>query len=174
MVQHDSMAYRNLHRIIRKHLQWIGLSDAARDILSSLLVEFYWTHKPLSTDDLVELTGYSRGSISVAVSQLKSLGFIESRVITSHSGPGRRPVLYELTDGISGIVMFAVRRVSIELEGLLREIEGMRLSMDDSEFEERSSLAWLQKETERNLDHIRKYLRQIIASEALSKTSELE
>jgi DNA-binding transcriptional regulator GbsR (MarR family) len=170
MANHDSLIYIKLSRITKKHLHWIGLSEAARDVLTALLVEHYWTREPLSTDDLVELTGYSRGSISVAISQLRNLGFIESRLDTSHPGRGRKPAFYEVAEGMSGIVTFGVRRLSLELEGILREVESMKLSIDTSDIAGRNALDILEEETNRNLDQLRKYTRQIIASRVLSET----
>lgn len=170
----DSLVYIKLSRISKKHLHWIGLSEAARDVLASLLVEHYWTHEPLSSDDLAELTGYSRGSISVAISQLRNLGFIESRIDTSHPGRGRKPTYYEINEGLSGIVTFGVRRLSLELEGILREVEAMRLTLDDYDVDGRAALNSLEEETNRNLEQLRKYTRQIVASRVLSEAKVTE
>lgn len=171
MVNRDSLIYNKLSRVTKKHLHWIGLSEAARDVLASLLVEHYWTKEPLSTDDLVHLTGYSRGSISVAISQLRNLGFIESRIDTDHPGRGRKPAFYEIAEGMSGVVTFGVRRLSLELEGILREVESMKLSLDASDTEGRKALVVLEEEASRNLDQLRKYTRQIIASRVMAETT---
>ena len=67
MKPRDSIVYSKLIRLCKKQLQWIGLSEAARDILVVLLVEKYWTKKQLSREEIGVLTGYSRGSISAAL-----------------------------------------------------------------------------------------------------------
>jgi DNA-binding transcriptional regulator GbsR (MarR family) len=174
IVNRDSLVYIKLSRITKKHLHWIGLSEAAQDVLTALLVEHYWTKEPLSTDDMLDLTGYSRGSISVAISQLRNLGFIESRTDTSHPGRGRKPTFYEVAEGMSGIVTFGVRRLSLELEGILREVESMKFTIDVSDTVGRNALNALGEETNRNLDQLRKYTRQIIASRVLSETITIE
>ncbi|MFW9803636.1 MAG: hypothetical protein ACFFFC_13335, partial [Candidatus Thorarchaeota archaeon] len=121
MTNRDSISYVKFLRMCKKHLQWIGLSEAARDILSVLMADYYWSGHPSSPESLSAVTGYSRGSISVAISQLKSLGFIEGRVDTGQEGRGRRPTLYALSEGLSGLIMFGIRRLGIELEGILTE-----------------------------------------------------
>ena len=73
MKPRDSLVYSKLIRLCKKQLQWIGLSEAARDILVVLLVEKYWTSKQLSPEEIAILTGYSRGSISIALSKLRPL-----------------------------------------------------------------------------------------------------
>lgn len=170
MVNRESLIYVKLSRITKKHLHWIGLSEAALDVLTALLVEHYWTRESLSTDDMVDLTGYSRGSISVALSQLRNLGFIESRTDTSHPGRGRKPAYYEVAEGMSGIITFGVRRLALELEGILREVESMKLTIDNSDTAGRTALTSLEEEANRNLDQLRKYTRQIIASRVLSES----
>ena len=77
MSNRDSLAYEKLVTLCRRQLKWLGLSDASRDVLALLLVESYWTGDALTPEEVCTSTGYSRGSISVALSQLSSLGFID-------------------------------------------------------------------------------------------------
>lgn len=168
MTDRDSHNYMKLIRMCKRHLQWIGLSEASRDILATLLVETYWSGQALSPEELATLTGYSRGSISVAISQLRSLGFIETRVDSSHIGRGRRPTQYILVEGLSGLVNFGVRRLSVELEGLLAELEAFRVGLDSTDAQAHAALVALESEASRNLEELRKQARKILSTKAAS------
>jgi DNA-binding transcriptional ArsR family regulator len=171
MTNRDSVSYIKFLRICKKHLQWIGLSEAARDILSVLLTEYYWSNEALSPEELASITGYSRGSISVAISQLRSLGFIETRVDTNQEGRGRRPTLYALSEGLSGLIMFGIRRLGVELEGILNETNAMQVSTDKSEKATVNALAKLTREAKRNADQLREYTRMILSTKVLEESS---
>ncbi|MFW9891774.1 MAG: hypothetical protein ACFFFO_06210, partial [Candidatus Thorarchaeota archaeon] len=167
----DSVSYIKFLRICKKHLQWIGLSEAARDILSVLLTEYYWSSEALSPEELASITGYSRGSISVAISQLRSLGFIETRVDTTQEGRGRRPTLYALSEGLSGLIMFGIRRLGVELEGILNETNAMQMSTDRDEKIAVEALAKLTREAKRNSEQLREYTRVILSTKMLEESS---
>ena len=167
MTDRDSLSYIKLVRICKKHLQWVGLSEAARDILAVLLTENYWTGDPISPEELSSITGYSRGSISVAISQLRSLGFIESRMDMSQEGRGRRPTLYTLSEGLSGLIMFGIRRLNIELEGMLTEIMTMKATIDSRDEVAVKALTALELEANSNADRLREFTRRILSAKAL-------
>ena len=166
LADRDSHTYLKLVRISKRHIQWIGLSEAAHDILAFLLVESYWTGGSLSPEELSSLAGYSRGSISVAISQLRSLGFIESRIDTTQSGRGRRATLYATTEGLSGLILFGIRRLTLELEGFLGELEAMSVSLGENETKARSALDSLESEVNMNLIQLRKDARKMLSSKA--------
>ncbi|MFX1270085.1 MAG: hypothetical protein ACFFAX_00275 [Promethearchaeota archaeon] len=170
MTNRDSITYVRFLRICKKHLQWIGLSEAARDILSVLLADYYWSGQALSPEEIASVTGYSRGSISVAISQLRSLGFIEGRVDTTQEGRGRRPTLYALSEGLSGLVMFGIRRLGVELEGILTETTAMRATLDSGEKDAVKALTKLEKEAIRIAEQIREQVRRILSSKAIAET----
>ena len=171
MTDRDSILYIKFLRICKKHLQWIGLSEAARDVLSVLLTEYYWSNEALSPEELATITGYSRGSISVAISQLRSLGFIETRIDTSQEGRGRRPTLYALSEGLSGLIMFGIRRLGVELEGILNEINAMQVTIDKGEKTAVKALTALSKEARRNAEQLREYTRTILSTKVLEESS---
>ena len=147
------------------------MSEAARDILSVLLTEYYWSNDALSPEELASITGYSRGSISVAISQLRSLGFIETRIDTSQEGRGRRPTLYALSEGLSGLIMFGIRRLGVELEGILNEVNAMQVSIDRGEKVALEALTSLSKEARRNAEQLREYTRTILSTKVLEESS---
>ncbi|MFW9807464.1 MAG: hypothetical protein ACFFFK_12115 [Candidatus Thorarchaeota archaeon] len=170
MTDRDSVLYIKFLRICKKHLQWIGLSEAARDILSVLLAEYYWSSEAISPEELASVTGYSRGSISVAISQLRSLGFIETRIDTNQEGRGRRPTLYALSEGLSGLIMFGIRRLGVELEGILNETNAMQGTVDKNEKRAIDALAALTKEAKRNAEQLREYTRTILSIKVLEES----
>ncbi|MCK5264615.1 MAG: hypothetical protein KAR03_03325 [Candidatus Thorarchaeota archaeon] len=167
MTDRDSLSYIKLVRICKKHLQWVGLSEAARDILAVLLTENYWSGDPISPEVLSSITGYSRGSISVAISQLRSLGFIESRVDMKQEGRGRRPTLYTLSEGLSGLIMFGIRRLNIELEGMLTEIMTMKAMIDSQDEVAVNALTAMEREANSNADRLREFTRRILSAKAV-------
>lgn len=171
MTDRDSVLYTRFLRICKKHLQWIGLSEAARDILSLLLTEYYWSHDALSPEEIASMTGYSRGSISVAISQLRSLGFIETRVDTTQEGRGRRPTLYALSEGLSGLIMFGIRRLGVELEGMLNETTALQMSIDTDEKAAVQALTALTKEAKRSAEQLREYTRTILSTKVLEESN---
>ena len=75
-----------------------------------------------------------------------------------------------LTEGLSGLVMFGVRRLSLELEGMLGEVEALKASVHDDDGNIRETLSRLEDETAGNLERLRKYIRQIRAARVLSET----
>lgn len=169
MPRRDSLVYTKFSRICKKHLQWIGLSEAATDVLAVLLAEYYWSGKPLKSETLATITGYSRGSISAAISQLKSLAFIEGRVDTSQEGRGRRPTLYALSEGLSGLIMFGIRRLGIELEGLQNEIAALKLTIEPEKKNAVEAMDALSEEIKRNSEQLREYSRHILSAKAMDE-----
>ncbi|MHA1902862.1 MAG: hypothetical protein ACXADL_03985 [Candidatus Thorarchaeota archaeon] len=174
MANRDSLSYSKFVRVCKRHLQWIGLSESARDLLAFLLVERYWSGGPLSPEELSTLSGYSRGSVSVAISQLRSLGFVESRVDMNQPGRGRRPTLYAITDGLSGLVMFGLRRLTVEVEGILSDLESMKIELDASDSKARKAIESLEAEAEHNLNQLRKDSRKHRVGRTQSKISAIE
>ncbi|MHA1959904.1 MAG: hypothetical protein ACW99U_06715 [Candidatus Thorarchaeota archaeon] len=170
MTDRDSIVYEKLVRVCRRHIQWIGLSEAARDILAVLLVENYWSGDPLSPEALSSITGYSRGSISVAVSQLRTLGFIETRMGPKQKGRGRPPTYYALTEGLSGLVMFGVRRLSVEIEGILTGVDAIKMALDVDEIEARRALVTLEQEATSITTKLREYTRKMLTRRVPSET----
>ena len=167
MKARDSLVYTKLIRLCKKQLQWIGLSEAARDILVVLLIERYWTNKQLSPEEIAVLTGYSRGSISVALSQLKTLGFVDGYSDFEQTGRGRKRIRYSISGGFLGLINFGIRRIRMDFEGINEEIQAMKLFLDPSETNARRALELIEKETALGASHLRRY-----AASIKSKTTE--
>ncbi|MFW9849578.1 MAG: hypothetical protein ACFFF4_10565 [Candidatus Thorarchaeota archaeon] len=166
MVKRDSVAYTRLVALCRRQIGWLGLSEAARDTLALLLVEDYWSNEPLSPEEICSLTGYSRGSMSVVLSQLKSLGFIEGRTDVGQKGRGRRRVRYSMNQGLSGLVIFGLRKLRIDLEGLVGEMSAIEELLGSDEKSEKLIVLQLIDEATRNIAHLRDAVTQILSSRA--------
>lgn len=161
MKPRDSIVYSKLIRLCKKQLQWIGLSEAARDILVVLLVEKYWTNKQLSPEEIAVLTGYSRGSISVALSQLKTLGFVDGYSDFEQTGRGRKRIRYSLSGGFLVLINFGIRRIRMDFEGINEEIQSMKLFLDPSETNAKRALELIEKETALGASYLKEYAARI-------------
>ncbi|MFW9919682.1 MAG: MarR family transcriptional regulator [Candidatus Thorarchaeota archaeon] len=166
MKERDSLAYDRLVKLCRRQLGWLGLSESSRDILALLLVEDYWTNEPLTPEEICDLTGYSRGSMSVILSQLKSLGFIEGQTDSGQKGRGRRRVMYSMNQGLSGLVLFGLRKLRIDLEGMLGEMIAIEEILGAEESDELEVVAQLIEEATKNIAHLREAGTKILSSRA--------
>ena len=166
MGKRDSLAYDRMVKLTRRQLGWLGLSEASRDVLALLLVEDYWTGSPLSPEEICKMSGYSRGSMSVILSQLKSLGFIEGQTDSNQKGRGRRRVRYSMNGGLSGLVIFGIRKLRIDLEGLVGEMTAIEELLGKEEAAERDIIIQLIDEASRNVTHLRHVATKILSSRA--------
>ncbi len=156
-----------LATIFKTHLRWVGLSEAAQDIIAILMVENYCTGGGLSPEEIGSITGYARSSISVILSQLKILGLIEGKLDLERKGQGRRRKIFHVKGGGGGLTLFGVRRLAVELQSLLDELEVLRQgSMSDDEASHRM-LEFIEVETTTNLAHLNKCIKWINSTKAV-------
>ena len=166
MTEKDSVTYMRLIRMCKKHLQWVGLSEASHDILALLLVENYWSETPLSPEDISTITGYSRGTISVSLAQLKSLGFIDSILDPDQKGRGRKRIMYTITGGLSGLIAFGVKKLDIELGGMIDELGALRETISPNEMKANKTIGSLEDEAQRNILLLRETAHEIRMTKA--------
>ncbi|MHA1909797.1 MAG: hypothetical protein ACW98Y_21045 [Candidatus Thorarchaeota archaeon] len=169
MTYRDSISYLKTVRITKRHLNWVGLSESARDILAFLVTERYWSNESLSHEELSMMTGYSRGSISGGITQLNSLGFIESRIDAKQESKGRRTTRYAVNDGLTGLIAFGIRRLSIELEGMLNELGTVKMGVERKDNQSLTALALLEEEAKHNLEKLRKNSRELLLTKDRTK-----
>lgn len=167
MVEVDFCNNGELSNIIKKHLRWVGLSESAQDVLAVLIVENYCTGKALSPEEICSITGFARSSISVIISQLEVLGFIVGRLDTEQKRQGRKRTLFHVTGGISGLALFGLRRLVVELKDLLDEIEAIKVGVASDNEASIRLLSVLEEESAINLEHLEKCSRWIKSSKAL-------
>lgn len=173
MSDRDSVVFMRLVRLCKKHIQWVGLSDAAHDILALLLVEKYWSKEPMAPEDIETATGYSRGTISVVFSQLRGLGFIDGILDTDQKGRGRKRTKYAISGGLSGLIAFGVKKLDVELGSLVEELQALMEIIDESTSAEDTIIA-LDEEAQRNIAHLKDATMRILASKARADSFEDE
>ncbi|MHA2424255.1 MAG: hypothetical protein ACXAEF_05675 [Candidatus Thorarchaeota archaeon] len=169
MTYRDSISYLKTVRITKRHLNWVGLSESARDILAFLVTDRYWSNESLSHEELSTMTGYSRGSISGGITQLSSLGFIESKIDAKQESKGRRTTRYAVNDGLTGLIAFGIRRLSIELEGMINELGTVKMDVERKDAQSLTALALLEDEAKHNLEKLRKNSRDLLLTKDRSK-----
>ncbi|MHA2357130.1 MAG: hypothetical protein ACXADC_18315 [Candidatus Thorarchaeota archaeon] len=156
-----------LANIFKTHLRWVGLSEAAQDILAILMVENYCTNEGLSPEEIRSITGFARSSISVILSQLKILGLVEGKLDLERKRKGRRRMLFHVKGGIGGLTLFGVRRLAVELQSLLDEMEILRQGSSSDDETSLRMLSFLEEETTTNLSHLNKCIRWIKSTKAV-------
>ncbi len=70
---------------------------------------------PLSPEEICSITGFSRSSVSVIISQLEVIGIVDGLIDSSQTGRGRRRTLYSISGGLSSLTLFGIKRISVEL-----------------------------------------------------------
>ena len=131
MVNRDSPTYDEMLRAYRNNIRWLGLSDSARNVMAYLLTESQWTGEPHSPEDIGNATGLARSSISAIMSQLIGLGLVESKIDTSDEVRGRRRTLHTVNRGLSGLVLFGLRRLVVQLQDIVGELKATKNSTLD-------------------------------------------
>lgn len=161
MSDRDSVTFLRLVRLCKKHIQWVGLSEAAHDILALLLVENYWSGNALTPEEISTVNGYSRGTISVSLSQLKSLGFIDGILDPEQRGRGRKRIKYAITDGLSGLITFGVKKLDFELGAIIDELGALKEIIDDDGSKASKAIIAIEEEAQRNIVHLKEVAREI-------------
>ncbi len=174
MSDRDSVTFTRLVRLCKKHIQWVGLSEAAHDILALLLVENYWSGNALTPENISEINGYSRGTISVSLSQLKSLGFIDGILDPNQRGRGRKRIKYAITDGLSGLIAFGVKKLDFELGAIIDELGALREIIDDDGGRASRTIIALETEAQRNIVHLKEVAREIRKSKVRAQSEEAD
>ncbi|TXT57525.1 MAG: hypothetical protein BAJATHORv1_10227 [Candidatus Thorarchaeota archaeon] len=116
-------SFEEIRRITKRHIDWLNQSDATLDILSAVVACHYTGQKWLYADSICDLTGYARSTVSVVLSQLKSLNILLSKSDATNQSTGRRRQLYGLEDGFHEILRFSLRRVVLELNYMSNDLD---------------------------------------------------
>jgi predicted NBD/HSP70 family sugar kinase/biotin operon repressor len=123
----------------------VTVTPTPRDRNQASILEAVLSSAPLTRGDLIELTGLSKATVSRAVEELRSAGFVVDGEVDEVSGRGRRSTNLDVP-GTSGHVVgisFGVRTTCVlttDLRG--REIAHVLLPTVDHQ-EVRAAAAWL-------------------------------
>jgi DNA-binding MarR family transcriptional regulator len=126
--------FDEIREISRRHLSWVDQSDATLDILSLLIASYYTGDKWLSADQICELSGYARSTVSGIIGQLEDLKLVTVKPDTNSIGQGRRRNLYRLLRGFRDLFLFEIRKVALGINYILRDLSILHttdLSDDD-------------------------------------------
>jgi DNA-binding transcriptional regulator GbsR (MarR family) len=110
-------------RFFEESVERLGLSKNAGSVLAVLYAEKYNSGRKLSLEELAKATSYSRSSVTLILSQLKSLGIVQETMDSKQSGRGRRRILYDLEDGVKSPMALLVAQIRACLQDTIGEIE---------------------------------------------------
>jgi len=110
-------------RLFEKVARWIGLSPNAGPVLAAIFVRQNETGERLSSDDICQITGYSRANAGLILSQLEALGVIDGQRDYDQTGRGRKRVLYTINGSFTDIFELGVISMQDRLSGMLRDLD---------------------------------------------------
>lgn len=148
-------------RLFEKVAKWIGLSPNAGPVLAALFIEHYETGERLSSDDICEVTGYSRANAGLIVSQLEALGVIDGQRDYDQTGRGRKRVLYAVNGTFSDIFELGVISIQDRLNGILKDLH----TIENIDAGPKGSFAQLMKEVRKSVENRQEELRSISSSD---------
>ena len=136
-------------RLFEKVARWIGLSPNAGPVLAAIFIKYYETGERLSSDDICQITGYSRANAGLIVSQLEALGVIDGQRDYDQTGRGRKRVLYTINGTFADIFGLGVISLQDRLSGMLRDLDAIE-SIDAGP---KGSFAQLMKEVRKAVEN---------------------
>ena len=148
-------------RLFEKVAKWIGLSPNAGPVLAALFIEHYETGERLSSDDICQVTGYSRANAGLIVSQLEALGVIDGQRDYDQTGRGRKRVLYAVNGTFADIFELGVISIQDRLNGMLKDLQ----TIENIDAGPKGSFAQLMKEVRKSVENRQEDLRSISSSD---------
>ena len=136
-------------RLFEKVAKWIGLSSNAGPVLAALFIRYYETGQRLSSDDICQITGYSRANAGLIVSQLEALGIIDGQRDYDQTGRGRKRVLYAVNGTFSDIFEIGMISIQVRLNGILKDLN----TIDNIDAGPKGSFAQLMKEIRKSVEN---------------------
>ncbi len=112
-------------RLFAKLSEWAGLSDNVAPAAASLFLERYGDENPLGSEDICDVTGYSRANAGLIISQLEALGVISGKRDYQQTGRGRKRLLYKADMGIEGFFGLGVERIIDQLQSMLDDVDAV-------------------------------------------------
>ncbi len=138
-------------RLFAKLSEWVGLSDNIAPAAASLFLQRYGDEKPLGSEDICEITGYSRANAGLIISQLEALGVISGQRDYQQTGRGRKRLLYKTDMNIEGFFALGVERVVDQLQSMLSDIDAVEEEFGEKDKRLLKMMKELRDEIENNL-----------------------
>ena len=154
MVETNGLMKGPTTRLFEKVARWIGLSPNAGPVLAALFIESYESGERLSSDDICQITGYSRANAGLIVSQLEALGVIDGERDYDQTGRGRKRVLYTVNGGFADIFELGVISIQDRLNGMLKDLD----TIENIDAGPKGSFAQLMKEVRKAVENRKKEL----------------
>ena len=148
-------------RLFEKVAKWIGLSVNAGPVLAALFIKDYENGERLSSDDICQITGYSRANAGLIVSQLEALGIIDGQRDYDQTGRGRKRVLYAVNGSFSDIFEIGIISIQDRLNGILKDLN----TIDNIDAGPKGSFAQLMKEIRKSVENRKDELRKASSSD---------
>jgi len=155
MVEANGLMKGPTTRLFEKVAKWIGLSPNAGPVLAALFIEHYESGERLSSDDICQITGYSRANAGLIVSQLEALGVIDGQRDYDQTGRGRKRVLYTVNGTFADIFELGVISIQDRLNGMLKDLD----TIDNIDAGPKGSFAQLMKEVRKSVENRKEALR---------------
>ncbi len=129
-------------RLFERISKWIGLSPNAGPVLAALFIEHYNSGERMSSDEICNMTGYSRANAGLIISQLEALGVIDGQRDYDQTGRGRKRVLYTINGTFSNIFDLGIISIQDRLDAMLKDLN----AIDNIDSFPKGSVARLLKE----------------------------
>lgn len=141
-------------RLFERISKWIGLSTNAGPVLAALFIEHYNSGERMSSDDICQMTGYSRANAGLIISQLEALGIIDGQRDYDQTGRGRKRVLYTVNGTFATIFNLGIISIQDRLSGMLKDLE----AIDQLDSGPKESFGKLLKEIRKSIENWREEL----------------
>ena len=149
MTEQDGLIKGPITRLFERIARWIGLSPNAGPVLAALFIEHYNSGERMSSDDICQVTGYSRANAGLIISQLEALGIIDGERDYDQIGRGRKRVLYTLNGTFSTIFDLGIISIQDRLDAMLKDLN----AIEDIDSKPKGSLARLLKEIRKSIEN---------------------
>ncbi|TFG30893.1 hypothetical protein EU527_13810 [Candidatus Thorarchaeota archaeon] len=136
-------------RLFERIARWIGLSPNAGPVLAALFIEHYNSGERLCSDDICQVTGYSRANAGLIISQLEALGIIDGQRDYDQTGRGRKRVLYTVNGTFATIFDIGIISIQDRLNAMLKDLE----AIDHLDSGPKDSFARMMKEIRKSIEN---------------------
>ena len=138
-------------RLFGKLSEWVGLSDNVAPAAAALFLERYGDEERLGSDDICEVTGYSRANAGLIISQLEALGVVSGQRDYEQTGRGRKRLLYKMETDIDSFVSLGIQRIADLLKSMLKDIDAIEQQYGEDDKRLAKMMRDLRNAIERNL-----------------------
>ena len=100
------------------------------------------------------------------------MGFVDGILDPDQKGRGRKRIKYAITDGLSGLITFGVKKLDIELGAIIDELGALKEIIDDDGGRASRTIIALEEEAQRNIVHLKEVAREIRKTKVRAQAEE--